>query len=352
LHPTDYPLRHAIRLYDFASGRLVGLLKGHENVVLGLAFSPDGRHLISGSADRTAILWDVETRRLEHRLTGHGDDIYAVGFTPDSQRAVTGSFDHDLRLWRVADGGQVARMTGHGDKVRSLAVAPDGAIVSGDKSGEIRRWDGVTGGADKLLARQGTSVGSLSVSPDGKRLLSGVGSVPTNCHVYDLASGREIVSYSGHDNVVIATAISPDGRWAATGGGNAREIHLWELATGKRRPGPGSVSGTVPGGQPLTLGGQGRPVWAAGFSADGTRIGWGNAFRAGWVVNDIGPLQNELALPSAADSLPRPRPIAAITPHPARLCRTALSREGRGLANAALFALSPPRERAAPSGAG
>ena len=302
--------RNAIRLYDFASGRLVALLKGHENVVSGLAFSSDGRHLISGSGDFTAIIWDtgspsgagVETRRPEHRLRGHGDHIYAVGFTPDGARAVTGSNDHELRLWRVADGGEIARMPGHGDKVVSLAVAPDGTIASGDDSGEIRLWDGGTGAFGKVLARQGTDIGSLSVSPDGKRLLSGVGTGPHHCHVYDLASGQEVVTYSGHDNIVIATAISPDGHWAATGGGGNSEIHLWDLASGERRPGPD--------GQPLTLGGQGWPVWAAGFSADGTRVGWGNLWESHTTLAR-NPLQHELALPSAADVLPRPRTIAA-----------------------------------------
>ena len=127
----------------------MALLKGHANVVLGLAFSPDGSRLISGSGDSTAILWDTGIRagarvaepKLLHRLEGHKDDIYAVGFSPDGSRAVTGSYDHDLRLWRVADGKEIAHMTGHGDKVRSLAVAPDGTIASGDWSGEIRLWD-------------------------------------------------------------------------------------------------------------------------------------------------------------------------------------------------------------------
>ena len=72
------------------------------------------------------------------------------------------------------------------------------------------------------------------------RLLSGISktsadSNPYGAKVFDVASGREIVSYPGHDNVVIATAISPDGRWAATGGGSNNEIHLWDL-TGPGRP--------------------------------------------------------------------------------------------------------------------
>src|SRR5262249_25699342 len=92
--------RAAIRLYDFASGRLVHLPSGHTSIVTALAFSPDSRRLISGSGDKTAILWDAESGQLLHRLAGHAAEIYAVGVSPDSARAVTGSNDNTLRLWR------------------------------------------------------------------------------------------------------------------------------------------------------------------------------------------------------------------------------------------------------------
>ena len=300
-----------IRLYEFASGKLVALLKGHANVVERLAFSPDGRHLISGSDDKTAIIWDTGslsgagtgiragTRgtepKLLHWLEGHKAEIYAVGFSPDGSRAVTGSLDHDLLLWRVADGKEIARMTGHGDKVSSLAVALNGTIASGDATGEIRLWDGRDGRFLRILARQGTVVGSLSFSPDGKLLLSGVGTVPTNCHVYDIASGKEIVTYTGHDNIVLATAFSPDGRWVATGGGNNKEIHLWDPHTGKLRLGPG--------GKSFRLVGQGHGVFAAGFSADGRRIAWGNTPD---YERPLSPLQQALTLPLAEGALGAP----------------------------------------------
>ena len=272
----------------------------------GLAFSPDGSRLISGSQDETAILWDTGIRagargtepKLLHRLEGHKDFIYAVGFSPDGSRAVTGSFDHDLRLWRVADGKEIAHMPGHGDKVRSLAVVPDGTIASGDYSGEIRLWDGRTGAFLKTLARQKRAVGSLAFSPDGGLLLSsaaeGTGARINN--VFDTVSGKEIVTYTGHDNIVLATAFSPDGRWAATGGGNNEEIHLWDPHSGKPRLGPD--------GKPLRLAGQGQPVWAAGFSADGRRIGWG---RQGMkAVNQATPLAQALTLPLGEGALGAP----------------------------------------------
>ncbi len=303
-HPQCVGRCGEIRLYDFASGKLVSLLKGHTDAVLGLAFSPESRHLISGSQDSMAIIWDVATRTAKHRLEGHLDAVFTVGFSADGARAVTGSYDHDLRLWSVESGALLQTMQGHGDKVQSVAFARDSAIASVDWSGEIRLWDGRTGAFLKTLVRKDNSVGSLSFSPDGTALLL---SCAVNCGsgfnqiVYGVPGGREIVTYRGHDNSVAATAISPDGRWAATGGGANNEIHIWDLQTGERRKGPD--------GNPLTLGGTGRPVWAAGFSADGRQIAWGTLWESHTTLAK-NPLQQALTLPSANGALSGPQALA------------------------------------------
>jgi tricorn protease-like protein len=224
-----------IRLYDFASGELKALLNGHGNAVLGLAFSPDSRKLISGSGDFDAIIWDVKTQTLLHRLKGHGAEIYAVGFTPDGRLAVTGSYDNTLRLWNVDDGARLESMTGHGGKVHSLAVSPkDGSIASGDMNGEIRLWNGKTGALEDVFANQGGYVGSLRFSPDGRLLLStcsGVGCNDTQ-RIYDTTSGKVLTAYEKHDNIVAASAFSPDGHLAATGGGDKKEIDVWDPRNG------------------------------------------------------------------------------------------------------------------------
>jgi len=293
-----------IRLYNFPTGELVMLLKGHTSVVYGLAFSPDSRYLVSGSGDFNAIVWDINQQQRLHTLKGHTDDIYAVAFTPDSKRVVTGSDDHSLRLWRVADGGLIAKLEGHSDKVQSVAISPqDGTIASGSWDHSIRLWDGVTGRFIKTLANQGTQVGSLSFSPDGGYLVSGTSKSkadnrPYNCHVWSYPSGKEIVTYKEHDNVVIATAVSPDGRWVATGGGNAQEIHVWNLRDGtvKQR-----------------LRGVGASTWAVGFYSDGTEMGWGKNTKSGWQVNDYGSLEYRLRLPSSARPLGAPKKITSIS---------------------------------------
>jgi len=197
--------------------------------------------------------------------------------------------------------------------VRSLAVAPDGTIASGDTTGEIRLWDsgagagasGRDGRFSRILSRQRTIVGSLSFSSDSKLLLSGTaeGAGGNDCHVYDAASGNEIVTYAGHDNIVIATAFSPDGRWAATGGGNGFSIHLWDPYTGKPRPGPD--------GKPLRLAGQGQTVWVAGFSGDGQRIGWGNTDK-GTVNSRTEPFEQAVTLPLGEGSIGAPVALGTV----------------------------------------
>ena len=287
-----------IRLYDFASGELVALLAGHTNVVHALAFSADNAWLVSGqggSTHQTAIIWNLATRQPDHILRGHTDRIYAVSFTPDNQRVVTGSYDHSLKLWDRSSGALIQTMTGHTDKIQAVAVTPDNRILSGSLDQSIRIWNGTTGATlGTLVKDQGTQIGSLSVSPDGRHVLTGVGlGLGNDTHLYELASGKRIQRYSGHDNIVLATAFSSDGSLAATAGGNNRQIHLWSTKTGQLQH---------------RLAGTGQAVWAVGFSPDNRYIAWGNTYDKQH-INQRGPLTTQLRLPDAQHPLGQPQPI-------------------------------------------
>jgi len=288
-----------IRLYDFATGELKALLKEHTSVVAALAFSPDSKLLISGSTDKTAIVWDVEKRQPLHPpLKDHTDYILGVGFTPDGLRAVTASYDKTLRLWNVADGRLVKAIQGHGDKIKPLAISrKDGTIASGDNGGDIRLWDGKTGAALRSgpFARLDGSVGSLSFSPDGRLLLATCG---TSCstslqRVFEVGSGNVLKNYSKNDNTVVASAFSPDGRLVATAGGNNQEIHIWDPHSG---------------GTKAVLKGTGQASFAVAFSRDGRRFAWGSTPNSN-IPNVYGPLEMALRLPSADEPLGEPVPV-------------------------------------------
>ena len=274
----------AIRLYHYPSGELVSLLKGHQNVILSLAFSPDSRKLASGSGDFTVRIWDVPNKKPLHTLTGHTNHVFALGWMPDGKRLVSGAYDNTLILWDAKRGKLINHMQGHENKVQSLAISPDGRyIASGSKDKTIRLWDGQSGAPVKVLAKQNRAVASLSFSPDGRTLLSGVGGgtgVRENT-IYTIPSGKVVTTFDQHKNTVLATAFSPDGRLVATGGGSDQEIYLWNPKDGQVKH---------------KLVGKGSSVWSVGFSQDGNAIAWGNKVGNKWTQNNYGPLQQWLTL--------------------------------------------------------
>jgi len=104
------------------------------SIVWSIAFSPDGRYIVSSSRDNTIQLWDAQTGgHVSEPLQGHTDSVLSVAFSPDGRHIVSGSGDATIRLWDVQTGGQVGEsLQGHTDSVFSVAFSSDGRhIVSG-----------------------------------------------------------------------------------------------------------------------------------------------------------------------------------------------------------------------------
>jgi WD40 repeat protein len=111
-----------------------------------VAFSPDGKLVVSGSWDHTVRLWDAETGAARQTLEGHSDEVSSVAFSPDGKLVVSGSWDHTVRLWDAETGAVQQTLEGHSDCVRSGAW-PDGDIAKG----LFVSNDWVTKGKMKLL---------------------------------------------------------------------------------------------------------------------------------------------------------------------------------------------------------
>jgi len=125
-------------------------LTGHEDKVTSVAFSPDGKTVLSGSDDNTLKLWEVATGREIRTLTGHGNDVNSVAFSPDGKTVLSGSIDKTLKLWEVATGREIRTLTGHEDKVTSVAFSPDGKkVLSGSWDRTLKLWEVASG---QLLA--------------------------------------------------------------------------------------------------------------------------------------------------------------------------------------------------------
>jgi len=112
--------------------------------VLSVAFSPDGKHIVSSSDDKTVRVWDAELgQAIGEPLQGHSDSVWSVAFSPDGKHIVSGSADNTVRVWDAESGQAIGEpLQGHSDGVWSVAFSPDGKhIVSGSSDNTVQVWD-------------------------------------------------------------------------------------------------------------------------------------------------------------------------------------------------------------------
>ena len=132
-----YAAGRAVKLIDPATGRIVQVLKGHDDVVAGLAFSPDGSRLASASFDGTARVWDLGTYDVVETLRGHQSSVTSVAFSTDGNYIVTAANDGTVVAW-ASDGVELQNYRATQQFVSSAVFSPDGhrILVTGNE-GEL-----------------------------------------------------------------------------------------------------------------------------------------------------------------------------------------------------------------------
>lgn len=270
-----------IRLWEMESGFGLPLrsLRGHKSIVWGVAFSPDGTMLASASKDETAKVWDWRSGTLLKSLD-FPNEVTSVAFSPDSQTLAVGGVDEwpnaavwtwsvaswqplmqltefwnvpalayspdgallvgggtsrNVRVWRTSDGVGLFTLY-HSGQVSSAAVSPDGSVAatglceaSGDTSqcerGAVWLWDLQTGTLIRKLADFPDWVQGVAFSVDGSLLIAG--SRDGTVRAYATSDFRVILDAIAPGGVH-ALAVSPDGRFLATGG-TGGDFHLWKV---------------------------------------------------------------------------------------------------------------------------
>jgi hypothetical protein len=167
-------------------------LRGHKTLAMSVAFSPDGKRIISGNWDSTINVWDAETGDELRILRGHKECVESVAFSPDGRRIVSGSDDKTIKIWDSATGEELMTLRGHGRGINLVAFSPDGErIVSRSRDKTIKIWDAATGAELMTLHGPEREVGPVSFSPDGRRIVLGS---DNTIKVWDTATGAEIMT--------------------------------------------------------------------------------------------------------------------------------------------------------------
>jgi WD40 repeat protein len=131
-------------LYDASSAKLIKKFKGHKGDICYVAFSPDGKQIVTCSYDNTAKLWDIANGNVITTFTGHTGWVYSMAFSPDKNSIVTGSADNTARLWNVKTGTLQKTFTGHTKEIETVAYSGN-YIFTGSLDNSIKIWDASSG---------------------------------------------------------------------------------------------------------------------------------------------------------------------------------------------------------------
>jgi len=251
-------------LVEAASRLPLRIFSGHTDEIRAVAFSPDGKYVLTGSADTTIKLWDAVTGKPVRTFKGHTAEISSIAFSPDGRYIVSASADTTAKVWNVTTGEEIYTLSGNDDVVFNVAFSPDGKYIltTTDSNGVAKLWDIATGHEVRAFGR-GKLGNGAAFSPDGRYVMSNSNDDDYTVKIWETSTGREVHTLRGHSSWVYSVAFSPDGQYALTGSLD-NTAKLWNVATGE---------------EVYTLGDHSSSVRSVAFSPDGKYILTGSADR-------------------------------------------------------------------------
>ncbi|XP_012216041.1 notchless protein homolog 1 [Linepithema humile] len=188
--------------------RCTGSLEGHKEAVISVAFSPDGKHLASGSGDTTVRLWDIYTQTPHYTCEGHRHWVLCISWSPCGSKLASACKNGLIYLWDPNTGKQIGKaMAGHKMWVTSLCWEPYHKnpecqyLVSASKDCDIRIWDTKRAQTCRVLSGHMKSVTCVKWGGSGL--------------IYSASQDRTIKVWRAEDGVLCRT-LEGHGHWVNT----------------------------------------------------------------------------------------------------------------------------------------
>jgi len=214
-------------LWDVASGAIVRRLRGHKDAVFQVAFLPGGKGAISSSADATVMVWNLDEGSVRRVFRGHTTFAYAFAASPRGDTVFSASFDLSVIHWDIERGQEMRRFHGHAGPVTTVQFLGDGRrVLTGSIDKTLRVWD-IYSADEVMRLREPSGLGMWAVASDGRRAITTAGSPavfapqsPVNpIYLWDLAKGTLRAKLGEQRNTIFEAALLPDGeRFLTTSG--------------------------------------------------------------------------------------------------------------------------------------
>jgi RNA polymerase sigma factor (sigma-70 family) len=224
---------HTIRLWDTATGKQVGSLKGHTDRIQALAMSPKDNRLASASWDGTIRFWNWATRQEEGRYESLPSSFLPLAFSPDGRVLASGDNGGIIRLWHVPKGGEIRVPAERVNPLAWAGFAPNGETLISVGDRQFGLWDPLTGRPRQLFDDKPCDIPGAALSPDGK-VLATSHRREKKIQLWDAATGKPLrqLAVPGYLNRW-SCPFSPDGRLLAAGPSFPDLICIWDVASGK-----------------------------------------------------------------------------------------------------------------------
>lgn len=169
-----------------------------------MAVANKGRMLVlAGKEGKVSI----DTRRLAHLLTGHTGEVTSLAYSADGTQIASGGIDKSVRLWKTDDGATIRAITGHTDAVTDVAYGTAG-VVSLGKDKTLRVWNPANGAAVQTITLPMVA-SKMAVNAAATRAT--LAATDNQVYVWDLASGKPVERFLGHEGAVQQVAATADG---------------------------------------------------------------------------------------------------------------------------------------------
>jgi WD40 repeat protein/uncharacterized caspase-like protein len=218
-----------LKIYELQTGNLVRTIKAHEDGITAMAFSPDGKIIATGSADKMIKLWNAESGAELRTLAGHTAKITTLAFRYDGKVLASGSDDKTIKVWETESGKEQRTIAADDNEVTSIAFRPDGKTLASGGFLTAVLWDAESGNRIREFKGHSNMVTSVAFSRDGKQLATA--GFDNLVKLWEVESGKELQTLRGHSNTVTSIAFSPVDSLLASASFDAK-IKLWNQTSG------------------------------------------------------------------------------------------------------------------------